>query len=299
MKKLIKSQSGFTLIEVLIAITILAFLMAGVYTIVSNSVDTKDRILTEDKSFVQVMRAFERLQGDVAQLWTPLYAHAKYNATAERARAQQAGQEFKPSSFKGTDRFPFETVTGKPAPAIISEEKSEIIFFTAANRRKLQNSKQSRYAWVKHSLRKSEEVVTSDSAPDAGQSEWVRTFQNENLWEENFSFDDTAPQVLLRGVKALEFNFWDQRNEKWVDRLQDSTDPDLLRVLKVKLTWIDPEGIEHSFERIIRPIWPNFDTKKDEEEKELFRKKNQGGGGSQEGGSPQSPNDGGDDGGED
>src|SRR5690606_16098139 len=135
---------------------------------------------------------------------------------------------------------------------------------------KLQNSKQSRYAWVKYSLRKSDEVVTSDSAPDAGQSEWVRTFQNENLWEENFNFDDTAPQVLLRGVKALEFNFWDQRNEKWVDRLRDSTDPDLLRVLKVKLTWVDPDGVEHNFERIMRPIWPSFDTKKDEEEKELF-----------------------------
>lgn len=290
MKKLISAQSGFTLIEVLIAITILAFLMAGVYTIVSNSVDTKDRVLAEDKSFVQVMRAFDRLQGDVAQLWTPLYSHAKYNATIERARAQQAGQEFKPSPFKATDRFPFETVTGKPAPAIVSEEKSEIIFFTAANRRKLQNSKQSRYAWVKHSLRKSDNVVTSDDAPDAGQSEWIRTFQNENLWDENFNFDDTPPQVLLRGVKALEFNFWDQRSEKWVDRLQDSTDPDLLHVLKVKLTWIDPDGAEQTFERVMRPIWPVFDTKKDEEEKEMFRKKNQGGsGGAQGGGEPQPP----------
>ena len=70
------TQGGFTLIEILIAITILAFLMVGVYTIVSNSVDTKDRVLSEDKSYVQVMRALDRLQSDVAQLWSPLYCSA-------------------------------------------------------------------------------------------------------------------------------------------------------------------------------------------------------------------------------
>ncbi|MBH46670.1 MAG: hypothetical protein CME71_00710 [Halobacteriovorax sp.] len=277
MKKYTNSQDGFTLIEVLIAITILAFLMVGIYTIVTNSVETKDRVLTEDKSFVQALRALERLQSDVAQAWSPLYAHAKYNATAERARAQAQQIEFKPSKFKATERFPFETVTKRAAPAVISEEKSEIIFFTASNRRKLQDSKQSRYAWVKHSLKKTDKVVSSEDNDASGEFEWVRTFQNSDLWEEQFNFDDTASQVLLRGVKSLEFFFWDQKSEKFVDRLRDSGEPDLLRVLKVKVTWLDTDGIEQVYERVMRPLWPSFDTKKDEEEKEIFRK-SQGGG---------------------
>src|SRR5690606_22347945 len=125
--------------------------------------------------------AFERLQGDVAQAWSPLYAHAKFNATVARAQAQAAGEQYKPSPFKATERFPAETVTGRPAPAIVSEEKNEIIFFTAANRRKLQDAKQSRYAWVKHTLRKSE--VDPAVGKSAGEFEWVRYFQNENLWD--------------------------------------------------------------------------------------------------------------------
>ncbi len=279
MKNQLRSQAGFTLIEVLIAITILAFLMVGVYTIVSNSIATKDRVLTEDKSFVQVMRALDRLQTDVAQLWSPLYAHAKYNATIAREQAQQEQREFVPSKFVATERFPFETVTGKGAPAVVSEEKSEIIFFTAANRRKLQDSKQSRYAWVKHSLRKTDNVVTSDDQTPTGEFEWIRTIQNTDLWEDRFNFDDIPPQILLRGVKNLEFFFWDQRSEKFVDRLNDSSEKDVLKILKVKVTWIDTDGLEQIFERVMKPLWPDFDTKKDEEEKQIFRKAQPAGGG--------------------
>ncbi len=272
MRNQLRSQAGFTLIEVLIAITILAFLMVGIYTIVSNSIATKDRVLTEDKSFVQVMRALDRIQADVAQLWSPLYAHAKYNATVERELAQQEQREFIPSKFKATERFPFETVTGKAAPAVTSEEKSEIIFFTAANRRKLQDSKQSRYAWVKHSLRKKDSVVTSEDTVPSGDFEWIRTIQNTDLWESRFNFDESAPQVLLRSVKNLEFFFWDQRSEKFVDRLNDSSEKDVLKILKIKVTWVDSDGIDQVFERVMKPLWPNFDTKKDEEEKQIFRK---------------------------
>ncbi len=280
MKNLLKSQSGFTLIEVLIAITILAFLMVGVYTIVTNSIETKDRVLSEDKSFVQVMRSLDRLQSDLAQAWSPLYAHAKYNATIAREQAQQEQREFKPSKFKATERFPFESVTGRAAPAVISEEKSELIFFTAANRRKLQDSKQSRYAWVKHSLRKKDKVVSSDDTTPEGEFEWIRTIQNSDLWEDQFNFDESAPQVLLRSVKALEFFFWDQRGEKFVDRLNDSSEKDILKIVKAKVTWIDTDGQEQVFERIMRPLWPKFDTKKDEEEKQIFRKTNASGSGS-------------------
>lgn len=268
-------QSGFTLIEVLIAITILAFLMVGVYTIVSNSVDTKERVLSEDKSFVQVMRALDRLQSDINQLWSPLYAHAKYNATVARAQAQASGSEFKPSSFRASERFVAETVTAQIVPAIVNESKSEIIFFTAANRRKLQDSKQSRYAWVKHSLR-SMEKRPEDEGKEVGSFEWIRSFQNENLWEPDFNFEDSSAQVLLRGLKSLEFTFWDDRNEKYVDRLQDSTDPEVLRVLRVTLVWIDSDGLEQTFTRVMRPVWPFFDTKKDETEKDIFRKRQSG-----------------------
>lgn len=285
MRDLLKSQRGFTLIEVLIAITILAFLMVGIYTIVTNSIETKDRVLSEDKSFVQVMRALDRLQSDLAQAWSPLYAHAKYNATIAREQAQQEQREFKPSTFRATERFPFESVTGRAAPAIISEEKSELIFFTAANRRKLQDSKQSRYAWVKHSIRKRDKVVTSESTIAEGEFEWIRTIQNTDLWEPRFNFEDSAPQVLLRGVKNLEFFFWDQRSEKFVDRLSDSSEQDVLNIVKVKVTWIDSDGLEQIFERIIRPLWPKFDTKKDEEEKQIFRRTGAGNRGSVGGGS--------------
>lgn len=279
MKNLLKSQRGFTLIEVLIAITILAFLMVGIYTIVSNSIETKDRVLKEDKSFVQVMRALDRLQSDLAQAWSPLYAHAKYNATIAREQAQQEQREFKPSTFKASERFPFESVTGRAAPAVISEEKSELIFFTTANRRKLQDSKQSRYAWVKHSLRKKDKVVSSGDSIIEGDFEWIRTIQNTDLWEDQFNFDESPPQVLLRSVKTLEFFFWDQRSEKFIDRLNDSSEKDILKIVKAKVTWIDSDGQEQVFERIIRPLWPKFDTKKDEEEKQIFRKTNTSGSG--------------------
>lgn len=287
------SESGFTLLEVLIAITVLAFLMLGVYTIVSNSVDTKDRVLTEDRSYVQVMRALDRLQSDIAQAWSPLYAHAKYNETAERARARSSGQEFKPLPFKSTDRFPFQSVTFQPAPAIEFNGLSDLAFFTAANRRKLQDSKQSRYAWVRHSLRRSEDQ--DENGNQVSESEWVRTFQNEDLWSESFNWDDerATTQLLLKGIKTLEFRFWDQRTEKYVERITDSSDPDILRSVQVTLVWVNSDGNEQTFVRVMRPLWPFFDTKKDEEQKELARKE-KGNGGIAGGSQPQGGDTGGD-----
>jgi hypothetical protein len=113
---------------------------------------------------------------------------------------------------------------------------------------------------------------TDENGNQLDQSEWIRSFQNENLWEPDLNWDKTVPQVLLRGVKSLTFSYWDQRTEKFVERLQDSSDPDVLRAIKIDLVWINSDGNEQEFVKVVRPIWPFFDTKKDEEQKEIFRK---------------------------
>ena len=54
------SEKGFSLLEVLIAIAILAFISMGVYQTVNQSTAIKERVTSEDKDFLQVEAFFAR-----------------------------------------------------------------------------------------------------------------------------------------------------------------------------------------------------------------------------------------------
>ena len=70
---MMRNQNGLTLLEVLIAIAILGFLGIAVFTIVSQSTDSQDRLIAEDRSFVQVQSGLKRIDEDFQQLYSPLF----------------------------------------------------------------------------------------------------------------------------------------------------------------------------------------------------------------------------------
>jgi len=69
----VDNQAGFTLLEVLIAITILSLLMVSIYSVIENSTTTKDRIITEDRDKMQLEMAFARIETDLEYIYSPLY----------------------------------------------------------------------------------------------------------------------------------------------------------------------------------------------------------------------------------
>ena len=107
-----------------------------------------------------------------------------------------------------------------------------------SNRRKVQDGKEARIAWVKYSLETSQTEGSKGSA-------FVRSFSAQDPFSKEFDWDNTESQVLLQNIKSLVFEFFDKSKEKWVERLADTgLDKEVPRAVRIKLVWINESGNE-------------------------------------------------------
>lgn len=256
-------EEGFTLIEVLISVTLLSLMMVYVFTTIESSINTKETISAEDEDFMQIETFFSRVQIDFSQIYSPSFFEAPYKEQSKTDDNPYA--EIK--KFIPTDRFKSITDGLKPVPIIDNPKKSSLIFLTSSNRRKVQDSKQSRFGWVEYGLRSSTLVDDLRKRPEGGQ-EIYRSFEADHIYSESFNWDKLNSYVLLRHVKNLRFFFWDETKEDWVERLRERSKPKSpVRLIKVVINWIDRNGNELEFERSFRTLWTYFDVEKDQKQK--------------------------------
>lgn len=256
-----KNHNGFTLIEVLIAIILLAFISLYTFKMVDNSTDTKERVLKEDQVLLQSLTAVSRLDSDFTQIYSPLFAYGKGNPATDPNAVYQDN-----ASSKGT--FDGKAKNGMIIPQFQSEDKSSLVFLTAANRRKVADAKESRYTWVKYSIRRSEKTDSEGDDKNKnskGDSELIRQTISTNIYNNDLNWNDVKAQVLLTQVKSVEFSFWDERTKKYVASLQDlNENKNTVRSLKMELVWVDENNNEQKIVKIYRILHPYFNTKLDD-----------------------------------
>jgi prepilin-type N-terminal cleavage/methylation domain-containing protein len=261
------SRSGFTLVEVLIAILLLGFISLETYKLVDNSTDAKERILKEDQLLMQTLTAMNRIDNDISQIYSPLYAFGK--GQVDPNNMMQSGLDSTISTQgESSPTFDGRTKNGLLIPQFISDDKSTIQFLTTSNRRKIADSKESRYAWIKYSLLASKD----EDDKKQGGSDLVRQILPVDIYnkEVNSILKDTnsshsKSQVILTHVKSLEFSFWDEKSKKYVTSLQDlNENKNLVRLIKLELVWMDDNNIEQKLEKNFRILYPLFLTKQDD-----------------------------------
>lgn len=262
-------ESGFTLIEVLVAITLLGFMMIGIYTVTDNSINTKEVVVKEDREFLQLYTMTHRLNQDFSQIYSPFYfswsevktkkGNQNNGGSLDYSQNPAENNRFVPSRF-----FPKVTVKNHPVPIIETPEKAYLLFMTASNRRFLEGQKQSPYAWVEYSLQTDEEPISAEA-----NQMLVRRALKQGIFLGDFDIKDAKAHTLLRGVKELKFEFWNRRDQDWVDTIRSLPEEErfTLRALRMTLTFVDSSGIERTTLRVFRPAWPYFDSLKDETER--------------------------------
>lgn len=297
---LLKNNKGFTLLEVLIAVTILSLLMVSIYSIIDNSTETKDRVMTEDRDKMSFEMAMNRLENDIENIYSPLYFEATkredealYNKAFAGSKASQANDEDdednlsvydeKKNRYDSLEQYAGISEYGHPIPRIINDDQKTLIFFSSSGRRLLKNSKVSRFQWIKYSIenapsKENDEEVNKD-APLA----LYRSVINENIYAQTLEWDKVKKQLILEDIKEFKFMFYDEKKEKFVDTLNEltvnKTTPKLIKIL-ISYQSLSRENYEG--ERVFRPLWPTTDTRKAIEEKYQF--KNQGPSGGMTGG---------------
>ena len=266
----IREEKGFTLIEILVAITILSFMMVSIYTVVDNNINTKEIVISEDRQFLQMYTAMHRLNEDISQIYSPLYYSSieiKKPGTDQNPNLEYSDNIANNNRFISSPLFPRANVLNQPIPIIEQETKNSLMFMTSSNKRFIEGQKQSRFSWVHYSL----ESDDRDEAP--AENMLVRRVVSENVFERNLDVPAVRPQVLLRGVKELRFEFWSRQDVKWVDnvRLLAPEERETIRAIRLTLTWVDSNKTERTTLRIFRPFWPYFDVVKDETERQSAR----------------------------
>ena len=229
---------------------------------IDSSSDTKDRVVKEDKLLLQTLTAVSRLDSDISQMYSPLYSYSKANPTTDPTAVYQ-------DNVSSNGSFDGKAQNGMVIPQFQSPDKSSLIFFTSANRRKVADAKESRYNWVKYSLRRtqkdSEDASDDKNLNDKGDQELIRQTISSNIYVSELNWSDAKAQVLLTQVKSVEFNFWDERAKKFVGSVQDlNENKNLIRSIKMALVWVDENNHEQKIEKIFRIVNPYFNTKLDD-----------------------------------
>lgn len=250
------NQRGFTLFEVMISITILAFIMMSVISISESTQNTAERVSKEDRESLQIETALSRIEWDVSHAYSPLYfSHLMRPDGVNQSQAQAYNQLI--AQYQTNERFSGLNYNGIPVPTIKTSEGNEISFFTSSNRRKRENIKQSNFAWVKYSLTKDDRE--KDFVRE-GTSVLTRQFLADDIYNSSeIEWDKIKRQVLLRNVESLKIEFWDPIKQKWKENLDTIKDGKLiLRGLKMTITYIDDSGAKLLYVRVYRPLYPQF-----------------------------------------
>lgn len=245
----------------MISITILSFISYATFRMVNTNTDTKDRVIKEDRQTVQSLTAIGRLDSDITQIYNPLFSSSKLLPTASGS----SSDIYADNTSNANGAFDGKANTGALIPQFKSEDKSTIIFLTLANRRKMADTKESRFAWVKYSIRSMEPDPDNPDDKTAGLYELVRQTIALDIFNPTQDWSKPKFQVVMERIKNLEFSFWDERSKKYTTSLQElNENKNLIRSLKVNITWVDDDNNEQKIEKAFRVLYPYFNTKQDD-----------------------------------
>jgi len=251
-------ESGFSLVEILVAVTILSFITLGIAAFTDGSITKAIKVTNEDIESLQIETAMSRLEWDISHLYSPLYFD---HSMDPQGMTPEEGEIYNQLAdyYQNNTRFAFVSYNGLPVPIIKHPEKTELIFFTTSNRRKVQDIKQSHFSWVMYQLQ-DEEHDEGETKIEAKTFALTRKTYSKNVYApEEIDWDDVKTQVLMHKITKITYEFWNPETNKWGENLDIIKNGNhMIRGLRVTLKYLDPTNIEVTSVRVFRPLFPFF-----------------------------------------
>jgi len=218
------NKKGFTLIEVLVSVAVLAMIMASVWSSTKQSLDSKERVENRDEMYQSGRVALRKIADDISMAFL-IRSPAERAATATAMGTATAEVQTRPrpiAFFIGEDRG----------------ERDEVRFTTLSNIRLFKNARQSDQAKVSYSVQQS---------PDDSQvMNLVRTFSpylNEQNTVEGTSY------VVAENIREFSLEYYDLRKQEW-GRSWNTEAVDwkerLPRAVRITLSFPDPDDDRES-----------------------------------------------------
>lgn len=246
-----KKEAGFTLLEILLAIAVLSVMMLLIFTLTTESTNTIDRVMAEDREFMQVETAMAIIDRDFSNIYNPLYFEVEKKNTTED------GQAYKEES--GYQNFDGETYRGKIIPVINTADKEQLSFMTAGHQRRIENAKQSNYAWVRYSL----ESVPAEERKEKAKETFrlLRQYTADNPYSNDLDWEKVKAHILLDNLSKLTFSYWDSKKKAYISSLADlSENQKTSLIMRLEFTWIDRNDLENQVVRTFRVLQVPYDS---------------------------------------
>ncbi|MBI1908899.1 MAG: prepilin-type N-terminal cleavage/methylation domain-containing protein [Deltaproteobacteria bacterium] len=206
-----RRDSGFTLIEVIVSVAILALISIVVWQASGSNMRAKERSEKRDEVFQSVAMVMDRMSEDLMEAFL-------YSPTSEELGKSINGEILAKTAFVGKN----------------NGDADEISFTSFSHVRYLKDVKESDQEEVTYKLEPSKddesnslEIVKRSSSPlDANPTEGGKTYP------------------LLKGVKGLSFRYYDPKKQEWFEEWdsEGSDNPSKLpRAVEITLTVENPE----------------------------------------------------------
>ena len=263
-KTLVSSAKGFTLIEILVSVTVLGLMTLGTISFSDFVMNTSTKNVADDRDFLQIEMAMSRLEFDISQLYSPLYFDILMNPAGMTPEEGEIYNQIL-DVYQRNQRFSQVSFNGLPVPIFESPEESEFIFLTCSNRRKVENSKQSRFSWVRYTLssqqqREDAAMVGEIETEKSSRMTLLRQVYNQDVFNpQDIPWDDVKTQVLMRNVDSLKFEFWNPETQKWTENLNTIKNGiHKINAVKLSMNYFDIAQTQKYTERIFRPLFPEY-----------------------------------------
>ncbi len=246
------ASKGFSLIEILIAITLLSIVTLSVQRTLRNSYRSRTVLLERDNRRLNLQMALSIMDGHLSQLYSPLTYEQRYSPPPKEEDRPTISPE---EAYASNQHFAFPSYYGHPVPRYKQPDKTTFEFFTVANRRLIANSPESRFAWIRYTL---QETPPEDleKNPDLGPYELVYYLSAQDIYNpREFNFDDQRSYILLSSVEDIEFSFWSPASEKFVTKLNEVENGEhKLSSIRLTLKWKDERGQSQTVIKTFSPL---------------------------------------------
>ena len=187
------NTKGFTLIEVLISITLLAFISILIYNATTRGYDVNRKLGIESSEFTNLIVSMQNLEKDIAQIYSPILPVDK--SMENSAAITVTGFWSKPIRSDGIRRSRF----------IGTREK--ITFINNANHRLQTNSPESDL------LKVTWEIIHNKN----NNFSLVRSTDTDVFVYDEISEQKVKPVPLLDNLSSAKFSFYRKDQDKWED----------------------------------------------------------------------------------
>jgi type II secretion system protein J len=232
---MLASKKGFTLLEVLVAIGLLAFLSLGIFSLTTNSWDVNSKLSAESADVTSMLLSLQAVETDLEQIYTPrlgaLTAKPEdTNKISDYWSPPLRSDGFRRSRFKG--------------------DANKLSFVTNNNRRVEADSPESDFMKVAWEVERNAK----------GTYTLYRTRDTDAFRYEDGSAKKPERVALIENLSSAKFQYYRLMDKSWQDtwdsegsyQKEETRFPDLI---KLKVEAPDPQNNANqlAWETVIRP----------------------------------------------